>query len=36
MQTIQVGQFKARFSEMNASVRVGETIVVGLWQYLQK
>jgi len=28
MQTIRVGQFKARFSEMNASVRAGETIVV--------
>lgn len=28
MQTIQVGEFKARFSEIIDSVRTGETVVV--------
>ncbi len=28
MQTVQVGEFKARFSEMIDSVRAGQTIVV--------
>ncbi len=36
MQTIQVGEFKARFSEMIDSVRAGETIVVAYGRNQQK
>jgi antitoxin (DNA-binding transcriptional repressor) of toxin-antitoxin stability system len=36
MQTIQVGEFKARFSEMIDSVRAGETIVVAYGRNQEK
>lgn len=36
MQTIQVGEFKARFSEMIDSVRSGETIVVAYGRNQEK
>lgn len=36
MQTIQVGEFKARFSEMIDSVRGGETIVVAYGRNQEK
>ena len=36
MQTIQVGEFKARFSETIDSVRAGETIVVAYGRNQEK
>lgn len=36
MQTVQVGEFKARFSEMIDSVRAGETIVVAYGRNQEK
>ena len=36
MQTIQVGEFKARFSEMIDSVRAGETIIVAYGRNQEK
>lgn len=36
MHTIQVGEFKARFSEMIDSVRAGETIVVAYGRNQEK
>ena len=36
MQTIQVGEFKARFSEIIDSVRAGETIVVAYGRNQEK
>lgn len=36
MQTVQVGEFKARFSEMLDSVRAGETIVVAYGRNQEK
>lgn len=36
MQTIQVGEFKARFSELIDAVRSGETIVVAYGRHQEK
>ncbi len=36
MQTVEVGEFKARFSEMIDSVRAGETIVVAYGRNQEK
>ena len=36
MHTIQVGEFKARFSEMIDSVRAGETIIVAYGRNQEK
>jgi antitoxin (DNA-binding transcriptional repressor) of toxin-antitoxin stability system len=36
MQTVQVGEFKARFSEMIDSVRAGQTIVVAYGRNQEK
>lgn len=36
MQTVQVGEFKARFSEMIDSVQAGETIVVAYGRNQEK
>lgn len=36
MQTVQVGEFKSRFSEMIDSVRAGETIVVAYGRNQEK
>lgn len=36
MQTIQVGEFKARFSEMIDAVRKGETVVVAYGRNQEK
>ena len=36
MKTVQVGEFKARFSEMIDAVRIGETIVVAYGRNQEK
>lgn len=36
MQTVQVGEFKARFSEVTDSVRAGKTIVVAYGRNQEK
>lgn len=36
MQTVQVGEFKARFSELIEAVRAGETIVVSYGRSKEK